>query len=68
MVAKIELSLTAEGSQYRTALQEAETLWAMVWATLALLQCLGRSLLEEELARRNQILNPTRAVLIVGAA
>ncbi|MEB3336682.1 MAG: hypothetical protein VKJ46_04415 [Leptolyngbyaceae bacterium] len=68
MVTKIELSLPAEGTKYRTALQEAKTLCEIVWATLALLQCLGRSLLEEELARRNQILNLTRSVLIVEAA
>lgn len=55
MVANIELPVTAEVAKYRTALQEAETLCEMVWATLRLLQYWGQSILEEELARRNQI-------------
>jgi hypothetical protein len=61
MLTKISLlvSSTTEGTKYITALQESETLCQMVWATLLLLHYLGKCILEEELARRNQMCKPS---------
>lgn len=56
MVAKIEITVSSQEQwdKHDAALQEAQTLSGMVRAVMSLLRYLGCSLLEQELARRNE--------------
>lgn len=60
MLSTIEALVPAEARKHIATLRTSTTLCQMVWATLPLLYCLGRCILEEESAYRNQSCKPDK--------